>query len=222
MKKIVLIAVFFLLIFVLAQIVIACQPCSSHLNLEEAINSSDLIILGQRADYNAEEYFDWGGPENINVEIINFLKGHIQGKQITVNSWDGMCPYGIIVDDGTYIMLLELEDHEFPYDDPNFPFYDPYQYDAVNSGCAPNQFLVDGEIVALYDENISFDDFYERTGLEIGCFNNCQPGDEEPPPKDEEPPQDNNFYYIVGLLTIIVAIILISILVVKYKKKISG
>lgn len=53
---------------------------------------------------------------------------------ITVNSWDGMCDYGIIADEKEYLMILVRK---------------PEQYDAVNNGCSVKQGVVEGGKVNL-------------------------------------------------------------------------
>lgn len=106
----------------------ACEPCSSTLNLEQTIEKSDLIIVGQRTDFSPDEK---NSPENlpdsINVKIIETIKGKIKQDQITINSWDGMCGYGVVIDDKIYKLFLQEKDGI---------------YDAVDSGCSVKAVLV--------------------------------------------------------------------------------
>ena len=54
--------------------VLACEPCPSTLNLQETINNSDLIIIGQKVSDIGNDTFS-GRPEGMNVKVIKILKG---------------------------------------------------------------------------------------------------------------------------------------------------
>ena len=127
MKKTFIIAGIIFSFLFATSIVYACEPCPSTLNFEETVEKSDLIIIGQRTDFSPNEQDSFEGPESINVKIIEILKGETNQNQIKVNSWDGMCGYGIVVDDKEYVMLLQEKDNI---------------YDAVDFGCSIKTFPV--------------------------------------------------------------------------------
>ena len=150
MKKTFIIAgIIFYFLFALS-IVYACAPCPSTLNFEETVEKSDLIIIGQRTDFSPNEQDSFETlPDSINVNIIEILKGNTNQNQITVNSWNGMCGYGIVVDDKEYVMLLQEKDN---------------MYDAVDFGCSVKTFPVDNGLVDFNGDKISIDEFTDKLG----------------------------------------------------------
>ena len=148
-------------VFIISEIY-ACEPCVKALNLEESINKSDLIIVGAKvAQGPAASDVGPGGPEWIEVKVTRILKGNIKEDKIKVNSWDGMCPYGIIVDEKYYAMLLAERKSS----------YADYQYDAVDFGCAVKTLLVENNMVNVEGKGVSIDDFIKNFSLK----NNSQP-----------------------------------------------
>jgi hypothetical protein len=101
----------------------ACVPCPSKLSFDETLKRADLIIIGQRTDYEEREAFVElpQGPDTISVKILDTLKGKAPSDIITVNSWDGICAFGIVADNSIYFMALTKKGPIF---------------DAVNNGCA--------------------------------------------------------------------------------------
>ncbi len=168
--------------------VYACEPCPETLNFEETVEKSDLIIISQRTDY---WQYEQKVPDSINVKIIEVLKGDINQNQITVNSWDGMCPYGIDVDDKIYIMLLQKRDN---------------QYDAVNFGCSVKTFLVENNMVDFDGNTITLDDFTAKFGSQAS----------RQIIEDKSQQQTSYLYYIIP---VIVVLIIISLIILRMRKK---
>lgn len=127
--------------------VYACQPCPSTLNFEETVEKSDLIIIGQRTDFSPNEQDSFEVPDSINVKIIEILKGETSQNQISVNSWDGMCGYGIVIDDKKYVMLLQERDNI---------------YDTIDFGCSVKTFSVENGLVDFNGDKISIDEFTDK------------------------------------------------------------
>lgn len=127
-----------LLFFLLdAQASVACEPCDKELSLEETADTADLVIVGQRTDYSADETNPrMGGPPTVNVQVISVLKGLDPGATVTVAAWAGMCDYGIVVDDKTYLMFLQKNE-------PKAGNFAPL-YGSVNDGCAAKAILIEG------------------------------------------------------------------------------
>ena len=150
MKKTFIIAgIIFSFLFAVS-IVYACEPCLSTLNFKETVEKSDLIIIGQRTDFSPDEQDSIESfPDSVNVKIIEILKGETNQNQITVNSWNGMCGYGIVVDDKKYVMLLQERDDI---------------YDAVDFGCSVKTFPVENDLIDFNGDKISIDEFTDKLG----------------------------------------------------------
>ncbi len=150
MKKSFFIAgiVFYFLITI--SVVYACQPCGSSLNFEETAAKADLIIIGQRTDFSSNEQDSFSNlPDSINVKIFEILKGDIKQNEIIINSWNGMCGYGITVDDAIYVMFLQ-EKVEI--------------YDAIDSGCSIKTYLIEDDKVNFEGKKILIDEFVNKLG----------------------------------------------------------
>lgn len=133
----------------------ACQPCAKILSFEESVKEADLIIIGQKISKGPRSDFGdgYGGPEWIEVEIKQVLRGKMSAARIKVNSWDAMCPYGIIAEnDKDYVMLLKQR--EVTHED--------YQFDAVNYGCGVKTYVLDGDHINFDGEKISVINFKKK------------------------------------------------------------
>lgn len=129
----------------------ACIPCPKELSFDETAQEADLIIIGKKISEGPSTKYGKspGGPDWIKVAILEVLKGETNQKEVAVNSWNGMCAYGIVVNDGTYVMLLEKGKD---------------QYYEVHSGCGAKTFLIENDKVDFYGEKISVDDFVSKLG----------------------------------------------------------
>jgi hypothetical protein len=126
----------------------ACEPCRETLGFEETANQAELIIVGQKISNGPRNGQD--GPDWIRVRVIEVLKGDVPEASIRVNSWDGMCQYGIVTKgSATYVMFLVKEED---------------MYDVVASGCALKSLPVDGDMVTMDDGPVPIDDFVEMLG----------------------------------------------------------
>jgi hypothetical protein len=89
----------------------ACEPCTKEASMqfEATARASDLIIIGQRDDFSPDELTHGvGGPETINLKVVRTLKGKADRQEISVKSWSGMCPYGVIINDNLqHIVFLK-------------------------------------------------------------------------------------------------------------------
>jgi hypothetical protein len=128
---------------------IACQPCRSKLDLEQSLKQADLVIVGKRIDYDPAEK----KPPTIKVNIIRVLKGEVKEARIEVKSWYGMCPYGIVVDDQVYVMLLKK------------PFKMQGAYTAVNGGCSVTKLLVKSNRVSVDGRRLSIEDISKMISM---------------------------------------------------------
>jgi len=155
MKRTILIATTILLIFICSEIH-ACQPCAKTLNFKETAHQADLIIIGKKVfegPWSGPEVIGYG-PDWIEVEVIQILKGETSEKIIKVNSWDAMCTYGVILDDNEHVVFLKEKNGQIREDD--------YQYDAVNFGCSVKTYLKKDENVVFSEEEISLENFIQK------------------------------------------------------------
>lgn len=129
--------------------IFACQPCESSLNLEQSLSKATLIIVGSRIDYDAEEV----QPQNIRVKVLKVLKGKIGEETISIRSWYGMCPYGIIVDDQTYLMILTKSSEM------------PDMYEPVDYGCSIRTLLLKSDTVTVDGEKMSLEQLQSKYKL---------------------------------------------------------
>lgn len=127
----------------------ACQPCESTLNLEESLAKSELVIVGQRLDYDADET----QPQSIKVKVLSVMKGKMGEETISVRSWYGMCPYGIIVDDQTYLMILTKSSEI------------PDMYEPVDYGCSVRALSVKSNTVTVNGEKMTIEELRSKYRL---------------------------------------------------------
>ena len=151
MKKwLFLAATLFLGVLIITTSARACEPCVEFLNLEDTAAAADLIVVGRLV---REGPSTGSGPDWIEIEILEVWKGETSQNVIRVNSWDGMCAYGIILlNRDSYLIFLEAKGE---------------YYDAVNYGCAVRSMPVrNGQIE--YEENAySLDALAELLGPQI-------------------------------------------------------
>jgi hypothetical protein len=79
----------------------ACEPCTKEASMqfEATARAAELIIIGQRDDFSPDELTHGVGPATIKLKVVRVLKGRERMEEITVKSWSGMCPYGVIIND---------------------------------------------------------------------------------------------------------------------------
>ena len=131
----------------------ACQPCQKSLSLEETINESDYIIIGQKIKEAPLEGYDIG-PEWTEIKVLQVLKGVIKDSSIKTRSWYGMCNYGIILDDNTHLIFLE-----YGYDSE----LEENIFHAV--GCATKTIYVNDNFVTVEGDELTINEFSEKFNL---------------------------------------------------------
>lgn len=146
---------------------LACEPCSKEISMqfEETARRADLIIIGQRYDFSPDELSHGTfGPEYIKVKVRRILKGKETSEEITVKSWSGMCPYGIILNDNEEHVIFLKKSGE--------------TYRAVDD-CSVKYYNVKDEVVEFGKQKISVEDFQlklQKLGLgnstDSGLFSN--------------------------------------------------
>jgi hypothetical protein len=128
----------------------ACEPCTkdASMKFEETARNADLIIVGQRYDFSPDELTHGTfGPEYIKLKVVRELKGKVSQEEITVKSWSGMCPYGIILNDNSqHVVFLKKQGD---------------QYRAV-AECGIKSYAVKDGVVELEKEQVTIEDFQLR------------------------------------------------------------
>lgn len=144
----------------------ACEPCFEIWDLDQTAEGADLIIVGRKVSEGPSTGdAPNGGPDWIQVRVEEVLKGEVDANQIQVNSWDGMCDYGIVADSGSYVMFLA---------------WNGEMYGAVNIGCAVRQYPVQGDVVDVDGQAMAMDAFASSLGLErpaVGADDEAGAGD---------------------------------------------
>jgi hypothetical protein len=128
----------------------ACEPCTKDASqkFEETARASDLILVGQRDDFSPDELtHGLGGPENIKLKVVRVLKGTEERAEVTVRSWSGMCPYGIILNDNSqHVVFLKKSGDN---------------YRAVDM-CSVKDYAVKDGVVEFGKEKITIEDFKSK------------------------------------------------------------
>ncbi len=128
----------------------ACEPCTkdASMKFEETARNADLIVVGQRYDFSPQELTHGTfGPEYIKLKVVRVLKGKEESAEITVKSWSGMCPYGIILNDNSqHVVFLKKQGDT---------------YRAV-AECSIKSYAVKDGVVELEKEKITIEDFQLR------------------------------------------------------------
>ena len=140
----------FVMLLIMPSRLWACEPCADIWNVEKTAQQADAVIIGQKI---AEQRPD--SPEWIDVRVLRVLKGNVPDQHIRIASWYGMCSYGIVIDEHTYVMLLVGSDKS----------QGRAYYDAVNYGCAVTTLPVQDDAVTIGDETIPLSALAARLGL---------------------------------------------------------
>ncbi len=116
----------------------ACEPCEKFMSLDDVVERADVILIGNRQDppWFFNDNHSGEGPPKIKVKVNRVLKGVIEKDTIIVDSWSGMCAYGItLYKEKNVLMLLKASANSNQ---------NPKSYMAVDF-CGPKQFkIIDG------------------------------------------------------------------------------
>ena len=127
-------------------IALACQPCNEYLDLKSTIQQADLIaIVESRGSFFESQ------PETVDLKVKDILKGSYKHKRLKARAWHGMCPYGVILEEGTHLIFLEENGSVFA---------------SVQSGCSIKSLTVQQGKVLLKGEFLSIAEFKDRYRVE--------------------------------------------------------
>jgi len=113
-------------------VALACQPCQKFISFEETVSRAQLVVIGTAVKEAVHE--NEGKDDDFMVlRVDGVLKGTPVSGDIRVQSWSGMCPYGLFMENGTQAVVYLS------------PAGDAWQ--TVGSGCAePASEVKDGQV----------------------------------------------------------------------------
>lgn len=136
---------------IIPQLAHACQPCAESLDWIETARSADVIVVGRK--FHAGPAEGHGGPDWIDLKVDDELIGTAISEVVRVNSWDGMCPFGITIANG----------------DPHIVFLTKANlsrtgahYTAVSQGCGAKALPIVDDHVVLNSTRVPVTQFLEQ------------------------------------------------------------
>ena len=140
--------IFFLGIILLTNSARACEPCVEILDVEQTTAAAELIIIGRLV---REGPSTGSGPDWLEIEVLEVWKGELAQRRIQVNSWDGMCAYGVILFDHEPHLIFLVKQGDM--------------YDTVEAGCAVRSMLIEGDQIKTEEGLVPLDQFAATLGL---------------------------------------------------------
>jgi hypothetical protein len=150
---------------------LACEPCGSRLDLPRSLEKAELVVVARRPAEPKQPEGPANGPACDVLSVEGVLKGEFKGEKLRVRSWYGMCPYGIILSEGTYVVLLsKAPEHAY---DVSYPDDEcakalkrkPELYVAVEQGCAVKALAVREGSVEAEGLKMTLEEFRDKYGL---------------------------------------------------------
>ncbi|HJQ33636.1 MAG TPA: hypothetical protein VJ866_15740, partial [Pyrinomonadaceae bacterium] len=153
--------------------VYACEACHFNLNLPYSLKEADLVLVVKRAEARKDAPPRGPEPPCDELSVEEVLKGDFKGERVRVRSFYGMCPDGIIVGEGTYVVILKKasdSDYEVSGDDAAAACGDALSrkaglYVAVGGGCAARVLAVEDGSVEAEGRKLTLGEFRDRYGL---------------------------------------------------------
>lgn len=136
-------------------VVYACPPCVKMYGPVESLAAADTIIIGYKIGSGplTEAGDGPGGPDWFDVKVEQVIKGGRLPPVIRVNGWDGMCPYGFILDDHKkYLLLMSAAG----------PSARESRYETVFDGCGAKAYEFRGGDVLMEMRAVSLAAFKEQ------------------------------------------------------------
>lgn len=152
--------------------VYACEPCHFNLNLRSSLAEADLVLVVKRAEARKDAPTRGPEPPCDELSVEEVLKGDFKGEKVRVRSFYGMCPYGIVVGEGTYVVILKKatpSDYEVSGDETaacgDAPARKTGLYVAVGGGCAARVLAVEDGSVEAEGRKLTLGEFRDHYGL---------------------------------------------------------
>jgi hypothetical protein len=152
--------------------VYACEPCHFNFTLRHSLAEADLVLVVKRAEARKDAPPRGPEPPCDELSVEEVLKGDFRGEKVRVRSFYGMCPYGIIVGEGTYVVILkkaEASDYDVSGDETaacgEALARKAGLYVAVGGGCAARVLAVEDGSVEAEGRRLTLGEFRDRYGL---------------------------------------------------------
>ncbi len=131
----------------------ACEACQKILDFAGTARKSDLIAIAERVNDSEQSnnLKSTGKPDWIEIKVSRVLKGSLAKEAIRVNSWDGMCQYGLDLKEGKSYVVFLVKRTDAPCDH--------CEYDAVEYGCSVRAYPVENDRVYKDKAEILLIDF---------------------------------------------------------------
>lgn len=142
---------------------LACEPCPEMLDIRQTAEKADIILLAHRPGYTPAEdtkIRQMQGPETIELQVLDVLKGDYKDPKITVQSWSGMCQYGIYLKDETAVVFLSHRETEQTL--PLGIKLTRHEYDSVNMGCSVHSLPLVNDHIQTGQDQMTIPDFKSR------------------------------------------------------------
>jgi hypothetical protein len=152
--------------------VYACEPCHFNLTLRHSLAEADLVLVVKRAEAPKGAPPRGAEPQCDELSVEEVLKGDFKGERVRVRSFYGMCPYGIVLGEGTYVVILKKatpSDYEVSGDETaacgDAPARKAGLYVAVGGGCAARVLAVEDGAVEAEGRKLTLGEFRDHYGL---------------------------------------------------------
>ncbi|MET0647399.1 MAG: hypothetical protein ABW208_12310 [Pyrinomonadaceae bacterium] len=156
----------------------ACQPCESTLDLARSLEQAEVVAVARRRE-GARPLGARGAERQCDELLVEkVLKGEVKGGRLRVRSFYGMCPYGFVLGEGSYVVILgkaSPSDYENRSAEPGeecaaAPAEGAGLYVPVRQGCAVKALLIEaGTVEAEEGSRVTLEEFSEKYGLREGA-----------------------------------------------------
>src|SRR5687768_13249385 len=153
----------------------ACEPCGSTLDLRRSLERAEVVAVVKRPERPRQPEEPSNGPACDELLVERVLKGKVEGERLAVRSWYGMCPYGIILGEGTYVVILagaSSSDYDAAEASVGCDVSRERKsglYAPVEHGCAVRSLRVEAGAVEAEGVKLTLDEFRDKYGLGEGA-----------------------------------------------------
>lgn len=143
-----LVSLFVIFSLLTPHLALACEPCAQRMDWMQTAKAADVIVVGRKFDDGPNT--GSGGPDFIDLKVDDELVGVAISEVVRVNSWDGMCPYGVQINNGDpHIVFLRTTNLAKT----------KAHYSAVSQGCSATAFPIIDDYVVMGKTKMPLDQF---------------------------------------------------------------
>lgn len=153
----------------------ACEPCGATLDLRRSLERADVVAVVRRPALPEQPADTANGPACDELRVERVLKGEAGGEKLLVRSWHGMYPYGVILGEGTYVVILRraaASDYDSVRDREECAgarAKGAELFAAVEHGCAVKSLRVESGAVEAEGVKMTIEEFREKYDLKAGA-----------------------------------------------------